>query len=237
MSRVKKYPLKLDPEWDTVMHYFGLDTSFVWSAEQVIEYTNRYQESIAKGVPGTDTITKPEVIVVTIENGDVALFVNADAIYALDASDSGKDPAEIGKYLAEALGVELQMFAMAVPTKDDWSWNDVHELLLPSIPPNPAAPLENLRGANDEVPSGTAGKLVTLDGETIIGTHEELTGTAGVNTATRTEEGTLDLDFDGETDIDWNGQRTARLNGQMIFVTASGDIVPESEVKLVNRMT
>ena len=73
-----------------------------------------------------------EVIAITLSNGDVALFVNGDAVLTLDASDSGENPAEIGKYLTKALGVELQKIEMEVPTDEDWSWNDVYELLPPA---------------------------------------------------------------------------------------------------------
>lgn len=75
---------------------------------------------------------KPEVIVVNLANGDVALFVNSDAIYQLDASESGESPSTIGEHLAKAMGVELQSFSMGVPSDEEWSWNDVYELLPPA---------------------------------------------------------------------------------------------------------
>lgn len=75
---------------------------------------------------------QPEIIAVTLSNGDVALFVNGDAVIQLDAGDSGNDPAETGEYLAKALGVDLQQVSMETPSDDDWSWNDVYELLPPS---------------------------------------------------------------------------------------------------------
>jgi hypothetical protein len=77
-------------------------------------------------------VSKPEIISVTLSNGDVALFVNSDAVLQLDAQDAGQNPAEVGKYLAEALGVELQEINMDVPTDEDWNWNDVYELLPPA---------------------------------------------------------------------------------------------------------
>lgn len=73
-----------------------------------------------------------EIIAVSLANGDVALFVNGDAVIQLDADESGKDPAEIGQYLAKALGVDLQQVSMETPNDDDWSWSDVYELL-PSL--------------------------------------------------------------------------------------------------------
>jgi hypothetical protein len=74
---------------------------------------------------------QPEIIAVTLANGDVALFVNGDAVIQLDAGDSGTNPAETGEYLAKALGVEMQQVSMEVPSDEDWSWNDVYELLPP----------------------------------------------------------------------------------------------------------
>lgn len=74
---------------------------------------------------------QPEIIAVTLANGDVALFVNGDAVIQLDAGESGNDPAETGEYLAKALGVEMQKISMDEPSEDDWSWNDVYELLTP----------------------------------------------------------------------------------------------------------
>lgn len=75
---------------------------------------------------------QPEIIAVTLANGDCALFVNGDAVIQLDACDSGNDPAETGQYLAKALAVEMQQFSMETPSDEDWSWNDVYELL-PSL--------------------------------------------------------------------------------------------------------
>jgi len=79
--------------------------------------------------------TPPEVIAVTLSNGDVALFVNQDAIYQRDASDSGQCPSMIGEYLAKALGVELLVVNMDEPSDEDWSWNDVYELLPADVIP------------------------------------------------------------------------------------------------------
>lgn len=72
---------------------------------------------------------QPEIIVVTLSNGDIALFVNSDAVIQLNAGESGNNPAETGKYLAKALGVELQQFSMEAPLDPEWSWNDVYKML------------------------------------------------------------------------------------------------------------
>ena len=85
----------------------------------------------------------------------------------------------------------------------------------------------------DEIPPGTSGKLVTLDGEEIEGTLENLTGTAIVSSATRNADGSIEMDYEGSTDIDWNTQTTVKRDGEILFVTASCRFVPQSQVKLV----
>lgn len=167
----------------------------------------------------------PEIIAVTLSNNDVALFVNGDAVLTLDFSDSGENPTEIGKSLAKALGVELQEVEMDVPTDEDWSWNDVYELLPP--------PKLDKQPDNDEIPVGETGSLVTLDGEEIIGTYEKVWGVAGVISATRKPDGSLDLENDGETCVIWDTQETEKADGEILFVTASDFCVKQSEVKLV----
>lgn len=70
-----------------------------------------------------------EIIAVKLDNGDTALFVNGDAVLSKDASTIVQDPAEVGQYLAKALGANLQQFNIETPRDEDWSWNDVYELL------------------------------------------------------------------------------------------------------------
>ncbi|MCL4722887.1 MAG: hypothetical protein KJZ90_01230, partial [Rhodocyclaceae bacterium] len=91
------------------------------------------------------------------------------------------------------------------------------------------------RGDIDKVAPGESGKLITKGGEEVTGTYETMPGAAGINLATRNSDGTLDIEYAGETDIWWNDQKTVKVNGERQFVTASGKIVPESEVILVPR--
>jgi hypothetical protein len=42
------YPIEPDPDWGTVMGYFGLDDSFCWTDTQVADYTRQYLESVAE---------------------------------------------------------------------------------------------------------------------------------------------------------------------------------------------
>jgi hypothetical protein len=41
------YPFEV-PDWETVMAYFGLDTSFQWDAERMIRYTQEYADANSK---------------------------------------------------------------------------------------------------------------------------------------------------------------------------------------------
>ncbi len=88
---------------------------------------------------------------------------------------------------------------------------------------------------NDEVALGTPGRLVTLAGVAIQGTLESLSGVAGITSAVRKEDGSLDVDHEGGTKICWDDQRTRKSPaGEDIFVTEDGDEVPANQVKLVS---
>lgn len=78
------------------------------------------------------------------------------------------------------------------------------------------------------------GRLVTLDGRPIAGTYEVMHGMAGITTAKRNPNGTLSFDYEGGTDVYWNGQKTVRSSlGETVFVDEDGQVVNESQVKLV----
>lgn len=121
----------------------------------------------------------PELIFVSLQNGDTALFVNGDAVLSLDASEAGQSPGEIGDYLAKALGVPLQSIEMAVPADDDWSWNDVYELL-----PTPKT---------TEVPVCDARVVIELDGGLVENIYTDRPGLTFV---------ILDKDIEGQDDED-----------------------------------
>lgn len=42
------YPIEPDPDWETVMSYFGLDPSFIYTAKHVMDYTRQCIESMAE---------------------------------------------------------------------------------------------------------------------------------------------------------------------------------------------
>lgn len=42
------FPLEKEPDWPTVMDYFGLDGSFEWSPTLIADYTRRYGENMDK---------------------------------------------------------------------------------------------------------------------------------------------------------------------------------------------
>ena len=107
-----------------------------------------------------------EIISVTLSNGDVALFVNGDAILTLEADETGHNPASIGEYLAKALGARVQEVSMDVPLDDDWSWNDVYELLPPQTPsavPAPDGMLVSLDGGVTYSPAQEGVRIIYQD--------------------------------------------------------------------------
>lgn len=71
----------------------------------------------------------PEIIIVFVQNGDAALFVNGRKIYSLDASEAGPSVQDLGEQFADSLGTAAKLVEVAVPKDDDWNWNDVYELL------------------------------------------------------------------------------------------------------------
>lgn len=83
----------------------------------------------------------PEIILVTLSNQDTALFVNGDAILALEAGEKGIAPASRAAALASALGVALLECDMQEPAAEDWSWNDVYA----AIPAQLKRPSEEMK--------------------------------------------------------------------------------------------
>jgi hypothetical protein len=82
---------------------------------------------------------------------------------------------------------------------------------------------------------GTPGRLVTLEGVAIQGTLETVSGIAGIISAVRKEDGSLDFDYEGGTKLCWDEQRILKTPaGEDLFVTEDGDEVPASQVKLVS---
>jgi hypothetical protein len=72
---------------------------------------------------------QPEIIVLTLTNGDTALYVNKDAVLTLEADEEGKDPAVVGHYVAKALDVPYQKLWMETPVEHEWSWDDLYALI------------------------------------------------------------------------------------------------------------
>lgn len=85
----------------------------------------------------------------------------------------------------------------------------------------------------DEIPVGTVGALKTLNGEPIIGSFDSLRACAMIQGATRNQDGTLEIEWEGTTDVWWDEQRTVHENGEPLFVTEAYNLVPLSQVRLV----
>lgn len=75
---------------------------------------------------------KPEIILVELRNGDAAIFLNSEVVYALEAENTGPCAIVTANNIAEALGVEVLAVEMDVPADGDWNWGDVYELV-PSV--------------------------------------------------------------------------------------------------------
>ena len=73
-----------------------------------------------------------ELIYVSINNGDAALFVNGTPVYTQEAIDKGEPVCSVAESLASAMQVGLQRTLMEVPSDSDWGWTDVYELLRPA---------------------------------------------------------------------------------------------------------
>jgi hypothetical protein len=165
--------------------------------------------TLAQGIQDQDkplVVSKPEIISVTLSNGDVALFVNSDAVLQLDAQDAGQNPAEIGKYLAKALGVELQEINMDVPTDEEWCWNDVYELLPPT----------ELAEANDtpiiwvEMDNGRVNNVVADRPCRVVVTEEDLEGADDDSILIDNNGNELFL-YKSQTEAEVNPERVAEL--------------------------
>jgi hypothetical protein len=86
----------------------------------------------------------------------------------------------------------------------------------------------------DAVAVGSWGELQTRDGKRVIGTNQSVPGTCFVKKGRRSADGSLELDAEEDTKLCWDGELTARgRDGQREFLTAAYDIVPESEVIVV----
>lgn len=86
----------------------------------------------------------------------------------------------------------------------------------------------------DDIPAGEEGDLVTLAGEPVLGTSETLLATNDLRSATRQPDGTLSLHYGDAIRIHWDtAQQQTDIAGVGVYITRSGAIVPESQVKLV----
>lgn len=74
---------------------------------------------------------KPEIILVTLSNGDSAVFLNGYKVYEFEGKGIQPyvNPKTVAPSIAEALGIELKTIDMDVPKMDDWQWSDVFETL------------------------------------------------------------------------------------------------------------
>lgn len=83
---------------------------------------------------------KPEVLAVTLSNGDSALFLNGALVYSI--ATTGKEglvvdtPVALGIKMAASLGVNSHAVEMPAPSDAGWSWSGVYQLI-PAFPKDP----------------------------------------------------------------------------------------------------
>ena len=96
-------------------------------------------------------------------------------------------------------------------------------------------------------PTTNPKKLVAPNGKEIIGTLEILHGIAMIDDPhvagkgeknnhqrKNTKRNRFGFEYAGDTDVNWDGQETVVRKGERIFVDASYDEWPESQLKLVD---
>lgn len=80
-------------------------------------------------------MTIPEILVVTLNSGDCAIFVNGDPIVQYEPADD--DGVDIGEALSliQSLGFAVpSSIDMPVPDDDEWDWSDVYRLIPKKLP-------------------------------------------------------------------------------------------------------
>lgn len=88
--------------------------------------------------------------------------------------------------------------------------------------------------ANDKIPAGSEGKLMTLDGIEIVATLDVIPGHARLNGATRNADGSLEIHYAGDTEAFWDDQKIEQnALGELLFVDDSGTAYPASQVIVV----
>jgi len=104
--------------------------------------------------------------------------------------------------------------------------------VLPAEPEPSRYPLRNTDGRFDFVPKGQAGSPYSSWFERLQGLHEQLFGTAIVDSASRTS-GNLKWVYEGSTKVDWDSQKPVLHEGAPIWFTDGGDKVSSGRVILL----
>lgn len=79
--------------------------------------------------------------------------------------------------------------------------------------------------------------LYSPKGTLIVGTLETVKGCAGIDSATRNDDGTFELEWSGDTEIWWDDQTTDTKKGARLFVDEEGSIWKETELALTAQET
>ena len=70
-----------------------------------------------------------EIILVSLSNGDEAVYVNSKVVYSLDGNEHGEPAKNLAENLSSSLETQLKSYQMDVPKDADWNWDDVVELI------------------------------------------------------------------------------------------------------------
>jgi hypothetical protein len=81
-----------------------------------------------------------------------------------------------------------------------------------------------------ENPKGEAARLVAPNGCEIKGTLETLSGVALTLELSRSADGTVTFEYEGETKIWWDEQKTVRRHGKAVFVDTEGNEWTEDQL-------
>lgn len=69
------------------------------------------------------------VTAIQLDNGEEAIYLDGEFIACCDLNERDDSVIGIGEIIAEKLGVPFRLLTLPVPDDEEWSWNDITELL------------------------------------------------------------------------------------------------------------
>jgi hypothetical protein len=65
------------------------------------------------------------ITVLSLDNGDSALYVYGQCLECADQADGDKPVEDTGRRLASILNISFQLLHLPVPEDEEWCWNDI----------------------------------------------------------------------------------------------------------------